>query len=314
MTLKAVNSAGLLDKNKYNNNNKNHKHNPSFGYAPIVGLANFIETQGFMGEFLTNDLFGMMGPRVVQGYGRNREELGHLNYKAGREEAVRELLSGPAYFYVPTGIIAATSFILGQCAKVNKAAVDAFEPLMQNIASGYKDKDLKSKFIDNLTSKLFNGFKNETNEIDNINQTMKKVADGELSLGKAKKIVSESLTNLNKANGLHIDDTRKVVLENKEFKINNLLEDVKNYLNDFTKKAAKTTKNENEFIKKFHFNAKMHRNLANILGIASLSAFLVIIPKLYKTGDAFPGKEGLPGAEAAPAADKKEEEVKNANK
>lgn len=305
MTLKSISSVRLLNQNINNKDNKNNKHNPSFGYAPLVGLANFIETQGFMGEFLTNDLFGMMGPRVWQGYGRNREELGHLNYKAGREEAVRELLSGPAYFYVPAAIIGATSFVLGQCAKVNKAAIDAFQPIMEKIGSSFKDKDLKPKFIDQLTEKMFEGFTNERSEVDKINQVLKDCTEGNMSLKKAKKAVAEALTKLNKANGQYLDDTRKVKIGGKEFKMLNILEDTKNYLNNFSKKAAKTTKTEQEFIKFFHTRAKNIRNTANILGIAALSAFLVIIPRLYKTGDAFPGKEGLV---------KGKKEVNNANK
>lgn len=312
MTLKPINSAELFNQNKYNNNKNTVKRNPSFGSNPLVGLANFIETQGFMGEFLTNDLFGMMGPRVYQGYTRNQEELGHPNYKAGREEAVRELLSGPAYFYVPAAVIGATAFVMGQCAKVNKAAIDAFKPIMESLSANVKDKDLNVKFIDNLTGKLFSGFNNETDEINKINQAMKDYSNNNLSRKKAKKAVSEALTNLNKANGQYLDDTRKIKLHDKEFKIVNMLEDVKSYLNDFGKKAAKTTKGEQEFIQTFHRRAKNIRNAANILGIAALSAFLVIIPRLYKTGDAFPGKEGLPGADL-PAADEKNEEAANAN-
>lgn len=300
MTLRSINSVRLLNQNINNQDNKNNKQSPSFGAAPLVGLANFIETQGFMGEFLTNDLFGMMGPRVWQGYGRNKEELGHLNYKAGREEAVRELLSGPAYFYVPAAIIGATSLVLGQCAKVNKAAINAFEPIMEKIGSSFKDKDLKPKFIDQLTEKMFEGFTNERGEVDKINQAMKDYSqdtkwswNASQKAKKAKKAIAEALTNLNKANGQYIDDTRKVKIGDKEFKIVNILEDTKNYLNNFSKKAAKTTKTEQEFIKFFHTRAKNIRNTASILGIAALSAFLVIIPRLYKTGDAFPGKDGL---------------------
>ena len=79
-----------------NNNYRSSRRSPSFGNF-AVGLASFIENNGFLGEFLTIDSCGMMIPRTAQGYTRNMEELGHLNYKAGREEMVRELLSGPAF-------------------------------------------------------------------------------------------------------------------------------------------------------------------------------------------------------------------------
>lgn len=52
------------------NNCKNDKQaQPSFGSAgnPFVGFATFIESNGFLGEFLSVDTFGMTAPRTKIG-------------------------------------------------------------------------------------------------------------------------------------------------------------------------------------------------------------------------------------------------------
>ena len=83
MKLQSLNYTRQQNVNTEHANSK--KKNPSFG-NPAVAFATFIENNGFLGEFLSIDTFGMMAPRTGQGYLRNRKELGHLNYKAGREE------------------------------------------------------------------------------------------------------------------------------------------------------------------------------------------------------------------------------------
>ena len=68
---------------------------------------------------------------------------------------------------------------------------------------------------------------------------------------------------------------------------------MRNYLDDFAKKAEKTSDDKETFVNKFHKRAKELRYATNILAVGALSAFLCIIPKLYQTGDKFPGVDGL---------------------
>ena len=75
-----------------------------------------------------------------------------------------------------------------------------------------------------------------------------------------------------------------------------------NYLDDFTKKAAKTSDDKETFIDKFHKKARDLRYATNILAVSALSAFLCVIPKLYQTGDNFPGVDGLNTGENKDAA------------
>ncbi len=295
MKLQSINYARSNHQNINANQDRNNsrKNNPSFGNLG-TGLASFIETQGFMGEFLTNDLFGMMGPRIWQGYGRNSEELGHLNYKAGREETVREMLSGPAYFYVPSLTLGSAAFVAGKFANVTAKGLKTFEPLMKIVNKESAGADVKEKFVDKIIDSAFKDYQNEKAEIDLIKNTMKDLVNEKIGTKKASKIADQALTKLNKANGKFINNTSIVQINGREMKIGTLFADTKNYLENFAKKMPKTTgTNENAAIRKIHKQALKIKNIASILAIGALSAFLIVIPKLYKTGDKFPGKDGL---------------------
>lgn len=302
-----------------NNNDNDQKHglkkNPAFGNvgAPLVSIATFIENNGFLGEFLTIDTVGMMGPRTIQGYTRNSDELGHPNYKAGREELVRELLSGPAYFFVPLGIISAAAILRGKCAKVNNSVLTSFKEIMKKTSGDIKNADtLKDNFINELSKEAFGSYTKERPLVDNIIELLKKTSKGEITAKKAKKEAQEILTTLNKANGKFLDNTKTVKIGEKNHDISTLFSDVSNYLDHFTKKASKTAETKETFIEKFHKKAKDLRNLTNILAVSALSAFLVVIPKFYQTDKKFPGKDGLVDNE--PSSKGKEKEVKNDTK
>ena len=296
--------------------NLNTEHNnkgksPSFKGVG-VGLATFIENNGFLGEFLTIDTVGMMAPRTVQGYLRNREDLGHLNYKAGREEAVRELLSGPAFFYVPLTVLTLAGLLRGKAAKVQAKVLDGFKPIMQNTAVELKNAaQTKANFVKTVVSDAFKGYTKETGLIDEITNLMNRNVTEKLSFtdkisnifkSKANKKVTPSMlraqadelmVKLNKANGKFLDNASTIEVGGQQHNITTFFKDMSNYLDDFTQKAAKTSESTDNFIDKFHKQAKNLRYITNILAVGALSAFLCIIPKLYQTGDKFPGVEGL---------------------
>lgn len=283
-----------------NNNTKNKQSTPSFGNLG-VGLATFIESNGFLGEFLTIDTTGMMTPRTVQGYARNSKELGHPNYKAGREEMVRELLSGPAFFYVPLSILTLAGIIRGKSAKVTTDVLNGFQSVMKTTTKGLKDsKNLQNEFVDNLISESFKDYKNERGLVDKLAELMKKNLNKEGSAKKLREEATETLTTLNKANGKNLDAAGTMKMGEKNHSISSLFKDMKNYIDDFSKKAEKTTETKETFIDKFHKKAHDLRLATNIAAVAALSAFLAIIPKLYQTGKKFPGKDGLKGAEQTP--------------
>lgn len=308
MKLNQVNSA-----KQYNiNNNYQNKKTPSFGANPAVAFATFIEKNGFLGEFLAVDTTGMMGPRGIQGFLRNREELGHLNYKAGREELVRELLSGPAFFYVPIIVLSIASLLRGKAAKVDAKTLSEFKTVMKNTAVELKNTvSTKKNFVKTITKDAFKDFNHEKGLIDELSQLMEQNVTKKFSFkdsllnifrkkenkvtttGTLKAKATELITKINKANEKNLDNAGAISVNGKNVNIADLFDDMRNYLDDFTKKANNTTENTNTFIEKFHNAAKNIRYATNILAVSALSAFLVIIPKLYQTGKTFPGTDGL---------------------
>jgi hypothetical protein len=303
------------------NNDKNNRKGqnvPNFGSAalaaPLVGLATFIETNGFLGEFLTVDTTGMAAPRAIQGYNRNKKELGHLNYKAGTEETIREALSGPAFFFVPAIVLGVAAMIKGKSAKVTTDAIDAFKGIMgkasKNITDVKNSKEVKEKFIDSLTSHAFKDFNNETGEIGKIKDILSKVVDAKNEKGKgyfekrkvvknAKKEAEAALSTLNKANGKNINNTTVLKIGEKDMEITNLIDDIPNYLHDFNQKAQKSSVAKENFIDTFHKQAEKTRRTTNILAVSALSAFLLIIPTLYQKDKKFPGLDGLNAGDAS---------------
>lgn len=310
MKLQPLNYTRQLNSDIHNRN-KISKNNPSFGNWG-VGLATFIENNGFLGEFLTIDTVGMMAPRTIQGYLRNREELGHLNHKAGREEAVRELLSGPAFFYVPLAVLTLSGILRGKSAKVQAKVLDSFKPLMKNSTVELKNAAAtKANFVKTLITDAFRGYNKETGLINQISDLMNRNLTEKLSFkdkisnlfkSKADKKVTPAmlraeadklLIKLNKANGKFIDNASTIEVNGHKHDISTLFKDMSNYLDDFTSKAAKTTQETDSFIDKFHNKAKDLRYATNIMAVSALSAFLCIIPRLYQTGKEFPGSDGL---------------------
>lgn len=295
--------------------NRNKRQQQSFGdaLAPVVGFATFIENNGFLGEFLTVDTLGMATPRTVQGYNRNKEELGHLNYKAGREELVRELLSGPAFFFIPAGVLAIVTLLKGKATQVAADTLDIFKSVMEKTSKNIKDmkdsKDIKKKFLDDFISNAFDEkeYKNEQHQITKIKEIFTNVLEykSKNPLGlfdktkaKFKKDLSEAITTLNKANGKFIDNTSTIELtlgkdSKKTLNITQMLSDIPHYLENITKSAGKSSTSIEKFVEDFHKKAKLVRQSTNILAAIALAAFLVAIPKLYQTDKKFPGLEGL---------------------
>ncbi len=292
MKLQSLNYTRQQNVNTEHGNSKGK--NPSFRGNPLVGFATFIENNGFLGEFLSIDTFGMMAPRTGQGYLRNREELGHLNYKAGREELVREVLSGPAFFYVPLTVMTGIGLLRGKVAKVQANVLDSFKPIMQKTTASIKDAAaIKKDFVKNLTQEAFQGYDKEKGLVDELSDLMLKNIEKTEPAKKLRAKATEVITKLNKANGKYLDNASTIKAGGREHNVNSLFKDMSNYLDDFTKKASKTSDDKETFVDKFHKKAKQLRYATNIIAVGALSAFLCIIPKLYQTGDKFPGVDGL---------------------
>ena len=245
----------------------------------------------------------MMLPRTAQGYLRNSKELGRPNYKAGQEEAVRDLLSGPSFFYVPLTVITLAGLLRGKAAKVQTKVLEGFKSVMKKTNVNLKDANAtKNNFVDTVINKAFGDYKNETGLVNRLKDLMKQNLQKNTKRSDRKKIRKEAdqvITKLNKANGRFLDNASTIKLgDNAEFNIKDFFQDMSNYLDDFTNKAQKTDKPAAEFIEHFHKKAKDLRNITNIMAVGALSAFLMLVPKLYQTSKKFPGKDGLNTGEA----------------
>lgn len=289
MIIKSYSNSSQLSINQNNN-----KKPSNFKGNPAVALSSFIENNGFLGEFLTIDTVGMAAPRTIQGYARNSKELGHPNYKAGTEEIIREVLSGPAFFFVPLGTLGLSALTLGSVAKVENSTLDVFKGVMKEHVKDIKNpKKVQKDFISGLMNTAFKDYKNEKPQIKILENTLNNVVNGSVSKKEARKQVTSALTLLNKGNGKYLDNTSLIKIGKKEMDINALVADVPNYLKNFNQKAKNTTENATGFLEKFTRKAKNIRNIANILAVVALGAFLLIIPKIYQQDKKFPGTEGL---------------------
>ena len=169
--LNRTDSNRKLESNKVNlsNNEKTNSHQNaakqvSFGGAgmPVVdGLIAFIEWMengGKAVEFTVIDCMSMIMPRTFQAYNRNSKELGHPNYKAGTEEAIREFLTGPSMFLISVMFMSTAQKLFGAATKIGFTNQDKFKETISDVAKDGFNKETKSNFYKKLLSEaLGNG-------------------------------------------------------------------------------------------------------------------------------------------------------------
>jgi len=150
-----------------------------------------IETGGLFFEFTIIDLLGMILPRTYQAFMRNSEELGHPNYKAGTEEAIREFLTGPSMFLLPMGFLAMSERIFGSSSKINfdnlKRFEDSFVQTAPKIKATDNKKSIAEKFyrhvidqaytLDKLKNEIYKTSSNEViNNLIKLSENDEKLA------------------------------------------------------------------------------------------------------------------------------------------
>ena len=118
------NSNGEVKKQSNGNQiSSNNARNVAFNGAGdmVIMFMDGIERGGFVASFLAQDCVGMVGPRILEGLNRNREETGHLNWDFAKREGLRECLSGPSMFVIPAGML---YFIKKYSGTANNVPVD----------------------------------------------------------------------------------------------------------------------------------------------------------------------------------------------
>ncbi len=299
---------------KGNLSNKINEDKVSFGSLGGVlrdgttSLFKFIEKKGFFVEFLIVDTCSLVIPRIWIGLNRDKDKTGQFNYKAGAEEAGREMTSGPSMNLIPMGLLYAVTKLKPAShmerntldALTNsmvKAVKDAKNPkLNKNLAEKIFDDafaslelknagDLKTRFINILTEarKLkSNEFKNKVKEFEDL--------ISEINNSSQEAPLYEKTLNLSL-----IDGSKTTV------KAKDLIEDFKNYSKDiiekltkqdFAKKAGDACKQEAvkwlEAVKNYRFGIKLATAFASFFAVGT---FLLYLPKLYQQGRVSPAQE-----------------------
>lgn len=301
--------------------NNTEKDSVSFGGAAEIfrngstGFFSFIEKAGFFVEFLIVDAISMIAPRICVGLNRDKDKLGHFNYKAGAEEAGREILSGPSMNLIPMGILALVAHYK-QASHMSRETLSALDEnmkeIIKNVSSttnkndldkalaekvfneAFADKNvpekLKTKFIDMLTNssnvekKLFNKevFKNNTGEFESLVDEISNIISGK-----------EAPSN-----------PKAFKIKNNTVLAGDLYADFANYSKDIISKLSKADfskeieEGATKFLETLKNNRMKLKTASAITSFIAVGSFLLYIPKLYQRGKVSPAQESAMRAKA----------------
>lgn len=306
------------------------KDSVSFGGVPdgfktaSTGTFRFIEKAGFLVEFLILDTFSMILPRIAVGLNRDKDKTGKWNYRAGAEEAGREIMSGPTMQILPlamlTGVCALKpashmdrstlntltsnmkvilekSTSLTEKSKLDRALA---EEIFNNAYKGKKvSEQLKQQFIDLLSNspnhkkKLFNNevYKNnESGFLELVSEINNKLSKGSASLSPEKL----DLLNIEEVIEKGIKKQKKSPVS---ICAKDLYQDFGNYSRDVIDKLSKSSfagsvpdkaKGLLESIKNSRLKLKMATAVSAFFAVGGL---LLYLPKLYQRGKVSPAEE-----------------------
>lgn len=142
----------------------------------IIGFITWMENGGKAVEFTVTDCLAMIFPRTFQAYNRNSKELGHPNYKAGTEEALREFLTGPSMFLVPLGLVGLGNKIFGESSGIGFNKLRKFGETFTGLVSknGANKTEFYKEILKEAVSEKLAG-KDPTEHISVIIKNMEKI-------------------------------------------------------------------------------------------------------------------------------------------
>lgn len=164
--------------------------NVAFKGNPIIKGFSVLESNPVL-ALATLDLLGMIAPRTIIDINRNKEELGHLNWDAGRETAMREIFSSAVMFFGP-GVV---FNYLG-----NKLLDKKFNPLGVN-TKAFTDYHTLSA-IEKATDNVLKSASGKVNIVELRQQVAKTLlnnvqsADKGIKLASSDKLVQTLLTEI----------------------------------------------------------------------------------------------------------------------
>jgi hypothetical protein len=291
----------------------------SFGSAKggVVKVFNFVDKHGFFGEFLIVDTLSLVIPRILIGLNRDKEKTGHLNYKAGFEEAGREVFSGPSMFLIPMGLFEALKHV-APASKIQKNTLSELSEAMHNVVentsdlSTFKSKDKLSRAISgNLFDKAFGDYKLankkalRTQFVDLLNNQSVKIVDFENLVvqinNKNKTATTLDSKALNFSKIPTSLDPKTLKVKKNSVAAEHLFKDFKHYskdivnkfaINDFVKGNIGESKSAAKvFLDTVEKARRTTRIGASLSSYLAVGMFLLVLPKLYLKSKVSPAME-----------------------
>lgn len=289
-------------------------------------LMERIEKGGFFAEFCIMDMCGLVLPRVYQGFQRNKEELGHLNYQAGAEEFLREFITGPSLFLIPIGAVVLAGRLLGKATQINSKLLTQFSDTFKSMDEKHATFDVE-KTRKSFASKLFDKFiaggegrkalpkgtdvkELEAYKLDFVKQitanldTKLKIKDKGLAIkGFEELIANINTSHFARENTLAISvgkekdaihtTARDLFLDARKY-MEDVIPSAKATFDDLFAKGKELSKNLfDETITKITDVRRNGRKLLCLGGSAALAGFLCVIPKLYQLSKKNPALNGI---------------------
>lgn len=288
----------------------------------------WIDKMGFFVEFLIVDAISLIVPRIWIGLKRDKDKTGHYNYKAGAEEAGREMTSGPSMNIIPMMFFAAMSMVK-PATHIEK---DTLHCLTHHISGAVTDLngDLNSKTLHkNFAGRLFDDAFGEF-ELDK-KADYKEQFSGLLTDAKDLKERSNISKLFDKIRGVKPDPyndkanefekliveinnkNRKAVTEApKKLKLKGkdgisstvgateLIKDFKDYSKDIISKLTKENVAKNQagsFLQEITKRRIGIKYATTVAAFFALGSFLLYLPKLYQQGKTSPAEQSAKLAE-----------------
>lgn len=281
------------------------------GEYTLANLMGFVERQGFFAEFLLIDSLSMIVPRIVIGLNRDKDKTGKINYKAGAEEAGREVLSGPSMFLIPMGVFEGVRRF-ASAAKVPKKTMKALfentkELIQEAVDSSFvSDKaSFDKKFAEKLFNKAFGGFDlgEEAEKLKNSFVDLLRNSNNKSKFKVNRENFEELILEINNKNKNKTPINPKIIEfgEDLHVRAKDLFEDFRNYSHDviskiskhnFIEKTVEKSKTEAvnllENVKKARVSLRFGACVASFLAVG---AFLIHLPKIYQVSKISPAED-----------------------
>ncbi|MEI8377966.1 MAG: hypothetical protein WCF95_05450, partial [bacterium] len=263
-------------------------------------------------------------PRTYQAYQRNKEELGHINYKSGTEELIREIFSGPSMFVIPMAFIVLSKKLFGEASKIQFKTLDSlsdsFGRMLKKDTSSKEKISLKEDFYKNILEEAFENHKKVTlqkpinidENIENIVKLVSKIEKKEKTKENTSAI-KQIVSDLNKAHGIHLENSQNLTLKDGLTKeAGALVIDLLNYSKDIVSKVAEHAGSDKmAHLEKLHKSKAGGRKFILASTFLATSAFLYSVPIMYKQNIQFPGIDGLVKEKNTTAKPSEKNDTKN---